>query len=501
MQYRLNRTVYWRHPTTQFTKRFVKLSKTTKPRAAKDDRPPDDWDDSQNPLEALLAKNPELVTFLKTLVLFPGITGTAAVTAAFFLPGHIDPFGHLHWSANDAWLGIQLSLPVMLLDALLMLPDYSAPRLEKQVRTKVPRSLAERLGKIPVAASDDSLNPVDLDSSFDENGLEYVEIERTVQVTSPQHPLRVALHRLSLEKALSNLGRHISPPMEFLLLLVTHLTEEMLFRAVALTFMVGWTLDRLYEAGAEDSVYSVATPQLAAILAALFCASIDVAQLARRTLAPVVAMEKASEKWKESIKDETARNLKNKNIADAVVNGMRESLLAGAKWTTAVQASRAIAEWAAFSTGFLLTGNLLSSYVGAVVSDMLFSYYQRRRIPLLEEKQQVAMEKFSKMSSALKQAQDSRKNRLEPSRSGNTVVVGLRWQDSFNAVQDFLTKNGRLPENTGIAGEERVLANWIDDQRQNKDLLRRDFPERFEQLNDASWWSWNSSAVYHNHDD
>lgn len=54
---------------------------------------------------------------------YPGITGSIAVAAAYFL--HIDALGNFHWNMDDAVFGLQCALPILLLDAVLMVPDYS----------------------------------------------------------------------------------------------------------------------------------------------------------------------------------------------------------------------------------------------------------------------------------------------------------------------------------------------------------------------------------------
>lgn len=57
----------------------------------------------------------------------------------------------------------------------------------------------------------------------------------------------------------------------------------MLYRAVVLTWAVGWTIDRLYEAGADETVdllgSQLATPQAGAVLAAVGCTTVSLALL------------------------------------------------------------------------------------------------------------------------------------------------------------------------------------------------------------------------------
>jgi hypothetical protein len=57
----------------------------------------------------------------------------------------------------------------------------------------------------------------------------------------------------------------------------------MLYRAIVLTWAAGWTIDRLYEGGADDTVnllgLQLATPQAGAVLAAIGCTSVSLAIL------------------------------------------------------------------------------------------------------------------------------------------------------------------------------------------------------------------------------
>ena len=54
---------------------------------------------------------------------YPALYGTIAVAAGYFL--HIDPLGGLHWNSHDALLGLKCAVPILVMDAVLMLPDYS----------------------------------------------------------------------------------------------------------------------------------------------------------------------------------------------------------------------------------------------------------------------------------------------------------------------------------------------------------------------------------------
>lgn len=108
-----------------------------------------------------------------------------------------------------------------------------------------------------------------------------VDIEKTISIRAEQNPVLAALYRVQMEKAVDNVGRILPVPLEVVLLLTWHLAEEMLYRGIVLTWSVGWTIDRLYEAGADEAVgllsWQLATPQAGAVLAAVGCTTISLA--------------------------------------------------------------------------------------------------------------------------------------------------------------------------------------------------------------------------------
>jgi len=66
------------------------------------------------------------------------------------------------------------------------------------------------------------------------------------------------------------------------------------------------------------------------------------------------------------------------------------------------------------------------------------------------------------------------------------------WNQSFDAVRDFQAAYKRLPA-WGAAGEEGVLATWVNNQRRawKKGTLS---PERVDRLTKMSGWSWDPLA-------
>jgi hypothetical protein len=72
----------------------------------------------------------------------------------------------------------------------------------------------------------------------------------------------------------------------------------MLYRAVILTWAAGWTIDRLYEAGADETVsllgLQLATPQAGAVLAAVGCATASLALLVQQAFFPLQLISQAA---------------------------------------------------------------------------------------------------------------------------------------------------------------------------------------------------------------
>eukprot|EP00887_Chlorella_sp_A99_P001452 scaffold8.g1452.t1 len=243
----------------------------------------------------------------------------------------------------------------------------------------------------------------------DDDGL--VEVERTISVRTPQHPLLAALYREQLQRALNNAGRFLSWPAELVLLLGVHLSEEMLYRAVLLTLATGWTIDRLYEAGVDDVVsvagLALAPPQAGALLAAAGCATLSLALLVQRELFPAVRIVKAvqasaarqAEKRARAERAErlsgggagggatTRERRRAQERADRAIAKLKRSVLEQQRWAVGVEGVRDVTEWACFSASFLLTGNLLAPFASAVAADLAFSFYQRTRLRQLQDAQ------------------------------------------------------------------------------------------------------------------
>ena len=396
-----------------------------------------------------------------------------------------------------------------------MLPNYSPTLTKKVIKIKVPASLAEKLKAaealtvtetLPDAKGEVSSAPLSLfkkdepssssssssissggsssgggasqpsgaadaaapaavasaagagssDEASSSGGEEMVDVEREVSVRGEQGSLAAALYRKQLEKSLNNGGRFLSWPLEGALLLTLHFAEEMLYRAVALTWAVGWTIDRLYEAGADETVglgaYSLATPQVGAALALAGCTAASLGLLIQREFFPLKMLDKAQRDLSGG-EGTPAEKERMARVLAKVKAGIRKQRL----WSVSIEALRDASEWACYGSAFLLTGregagaglaarvrvssyrpmsscpvkgvdlralllpcspgNLLAPYLAAVVSDTAFSAYQRMRQGDIDKAQQRASKQIGELRAVAKDmgaAKRSRVDRLQP---------------------------------------------------------------------------------------
>ncbi|KAI7843775.1 hypothetical protein COHA_002673 [Chlorella ohadii] len=444
------------------------------------------------------------------LVRFPGLYGTLAVAAGYLL--HLDPLGGLHWNTHDALLGLKCAVPILLLDAALMLPNYSPGTTTKTIKLKVPRgesssgsstsSTAGSAAKQPQAqqqAQQQAAGPPEATATAaaaapapaaaaegqqqrEQPDEDLVEIEKKIPVRAKQHPLLAALYRAQMEKAVDNPGRLLAFPLEMVLVLTWHLAEEMLYRGVILTWAVGWTIDRLYEAGADETVSllgtQLATPQAGALFAAVGCATVSLALLVQRSLFPVRLIQKAEqelaateerdqrqEERKQALeaafgmpskarKQKADDTLKERARMRKVLDKVKVGLVRQRAWSTAIEGTRDVAEWALYSTSYLLTGNLLAPYVTACTSDVLFSFYQRMKARQVEESMQQSLASIRELTNTAAIAAAARKQALAPPAASSKSGGGSSSEVSESAASSN-GKSGEEQEEQQQQGEQQ----------------------------------------------
>ena len=184
----------------------------------------EDSTDAASTVEAIL-RSLSLQRFLSYLVELGGVKGTVAVVAAWLL--HLELFSSFSLSAHDVALAYALAVPILLVDAVLMAPDWSeAPDVDAGA-VELANSLPGDLLPLPPAA--DASPPVPSDVGAWRQFVEAASLFQTIKVRA-------------------NPGQGLSPAQELALIVVGHVADEMLARGVVLGVASLWVRDRLYEA-------------------------------------------------------------------------------------------------------------------------------------------------------------------------------------------------------------------------------------------------------------
>ena len=203
----------------------------------------EDSTDAASTVEAIL-RSLSLQRFLSYLVELGGVKGTVAVVAAWLL--HLELFSSFSLSAHDVALAYALAVPILLVDAVLMAPDWSeAPDVDAGA-VELANSLPGDLLPLPPAA--DAAPPVPSDVGAWRQFVEAASLFQTIKVRA-------------------NPGQGLSPSQELALIVVGHVADEMLARGVILGVASLWVRDRLYEADSLTMWTETANDQAAPWLA------------------------------------------------------------------------------------------------------------------------------------------------------------------------------------------------------------------------------------------
>jgi len=308
----------------------------------------------------------------------------------------IEPLGSFHWDRYDALLGILFALPIIAMDALIMVPDWEPPKIEKKMDLVVPRAVADTMKDITMkedAGTTRSDPPeeqkhvsTEKESAsvavqvLDKDEPELVRVEKPITVRGDQSPWKDALRRAQLDRTMNNAGQLLSPPAEALLLVLVHLSEEMLYRGVALTFAVQWTTDRLYEAFGEGSIILSNSIELPVSTAGSLVASGTLVMTAvYLLLSKDLTTLRVIEKLENNEKAESQKDDLRKTLTD-----IQDSILRQQKWSLAITASSEIVQWVSASASYLVTGNILAPIAGALASDALCSMWQRKKLKTIQ---------------------------------------------------------------------------------------------------------------------
>ena len=195
-------TVRWARPLRVSTPRR-RLVSTNAERPDGPEKEGDDESDADLPLG--MSRN--TADLLNLLVVTGGVRGSIAVVVGAAVG--INALGMIHPDAQSTIHGLEWALPVLLVDALVMLPTWD-------------------LGE----AAEDAIDAGD-------------------RPLGKPEKIRRALSRYQREEALSNPCRSMPAWQDALVGFTARLTDEMLDRAVVLGFIAAWVTDRAVEAGAE----------------------------------------------------------------------------------------------------------------------------------------------------------------------------------------------------------------------------------------------------------
>jgi len=347
--------------------------------------------------------NPELKLLIDLIVEYPATRGTIAALLGYF--AHINPLATLHFNQQDVVLGIVFAAPILFWDALIMVPNWDPPKVEKKIRLSVPRSAAEKLGETILSeSSSENVAGAEQGGDAEYTRAEYINIstdgqdkeeeelggkdtstatktedmvvvERTINVRAEQGGWKDALRRTQVDRAMNNAGQLLHPASEALLLFLVHFSEEMLYRGFGLTFAIKWTTDRIYEATGEDVIsvfggaYSVPVPTVGAAVASLSLVTVAIYLLLSRDLKSLKVIEQ----------------LENSESANKTLMEMKDVILSQQRWNIAVTAISEIVQWTSATAAFLYTGNLLAPIAGALVSDAVCSFWQRDKLKAIQE--------------------------------------------------------------------------------------------------------------------
>lgn len=310
----------------------------------------------------------------------------------------------------------------------------------RQESTTATATAVQEPPSTPSSGSQDGMSAETLDEAM-------IEMERIVLVRGDQHPFRDALYRDQRERVLNNVGRVLSPPAETVLLLLVHISEEMLYRGIILTLAVKWTTDRMYEAGADDVVkvfggLEVATPTASSILAATGITFAAVGLLVQRELFPLRLLKAAREKFQEGKKEgghdggghEIDAPVEQQAKMAEMLERVRRTVIEQQRWGATVTAVLEFVQWSTLSASYLVTGNILAPMVGSAAVDAVFSVYQRVKVKELLKARAKETEQMNLQFEDTKAILDSIKERKKGKLRHLTKTEELSQRPSSSSV-------------------------------------------------------------------
>jgi len=313
-----------------------------------------------------------LQRFFANLVQLGGVKGTVAVGLAYFL--HLDAFGSLHLSAPDALTALVFAAPILVADAVLMAPDWELAPDAAVAEAPVEPSVTLALDRTRVSP----------------------RLGEKQDARDPWNAFCASAALFQRLKVSGNPAAGLALWQEGLLVLVGHLADEMLSRAVLLTALGRWARDRLYEA---DVVAEGSADTAGLWLALALVLALEATRKQRslfRTLpvqAAVLGKDKITGRTKVTALEPASladlstvpalvRNLSDKTSADPeAMRRIQQQVLAArerASTVAQIDAVRSLVDWCAYGGSFVVTGNLFAPFLASTLVDVAFSGYQRR---------------------------------------------------------------------------------------------------------------------------
>lgn len=197
---------------------------------------------------------PQQRRLLALLVEFGGVYGTAACVLGYLLK--LDPFGAFHWDAADVLVGLQLYAPLLALDAAVMAPDYSARDEQAEQVARLFFGADARLADAGMGQEPGAGNSGGGGGGAGASGSSGQGVDGSDQKAGAADvPLllraQVALELLQSFSVRSNPCIELPVWQDLAVSSVAALADEMLYRAVALTFLAAWL--RCEMAGGDTS--------------------------------------------------------------------------------------------------------------------------------------------------------------------------------------------------------------------------------------------------------
>ncbi|GIL65210.1 hypothetical protein Vafri_18997 [Volvox africanus] len=240
---------------------------------------------------------------LASLAAYTGLVGTTALVLGKLIG--VDLWAQFDWaSLDDLMLAVEVSIPLQLINAALLLPSYSSPKqlpdfgnlqtLEANLKSERER---QEKGKTPAPPAS-SPSPSGAGVEDAPGAIAAAVMTSTAEpppaaaasTTTPMVPaglwgrsreggalkdkqtgedgltsLRSALHLAQGNYISNNPTARLTPAAEAAFSFLDTAASEMLYRGVALTWLASWLQDRVYEAG-MDEILTYELPAAAATL-------------------------------------------------------------------------------------------------------------------------------------------------------------------------------------------------------------------------------------------